>query len=136
MELELAQPTSNSIGLHNQSANSVDKIINKIYDKIAADTTVPATYYEKSEAAVATQMNQHMQKLAQETQQNNHMKNMLQNLTTQVTNLQNQLNNAPHPTQQHPGYKHQAYSEFTPALVPFQQPTPSPYQPNNQAPYQ
>ena len=41
---------------HNQSANSTDEIVNKLYDKISADTTVPATYYKKSEVAVATQM--------------------------------------------------------------------------------
>ena len=75
------------MGFHNQSANNADKIINKIYDKISADTTTPATYYEKSEAAEATQMNQHTQQLAQATQQNTHMQNVLQNLTSQVTNL-------------------------------------------------
>ena len=32
-------------------------------------------------------MNQHMQQLAQATQQNTHMQNVLQNLTSQVTNL-------------------------------------------------
>ena len=95
----------------------------------SADTTAPATYYENSEAASATQMNQHIQQLAQTTQQNTHMQSVLQNRTSQVTNLQNQLNNAPQPTQQHPGYKHQAYPAFTPAPDPYQQPPPSPYQP-------
>ena len=65
LELELAQPTANCMGFHNQSANSADEIVNKLYDKISVDTTAPATYYEKSEAAAATQMNQHMQQLAQ-----------------------------------------------------------------------
>ena len=45
LELELAQPTTNCMGFHNQSANKVDKIVNKLYDKISADTTAPATYY-------------------------------------------------------------------------------------------
>ena len=62
------------MGFHNQNANNADKIVNKLYDKISANTTAPATYYEKSEAAAATQMNQHMQQLAQATQQNTHMK--------------------------------------------------------------
>ena len=57
LELELAQPTANSMGFHNQSANSADEIVNKLYDKISAYTTAPATYYEKLEAASATQMN-------------------------------------------------------------------------------
>ena len=91
LELELAQPTTNSMGFHNQDANSADKIVKKLYKKISADTTAPATYYEKSEATAATQMNQHMQQLAQETQQNIHMQKVLQNLTSQVANLQNQL---------------------------------------------
>ena len=91
---------------------------------------------QKSEAAAATQMNQHMQQLAQATQQNTHMQNMLQNLTSQVTNLQNQLNNTPQSTQQHLGYQHQAYPAFTPAPATYQQPPSIPYQPNNQAPYQ
>ena len=68
LEIELAQPTANSMGFHNQSANSADEILNKLYNKISADTTAPATYNEKSEAAAATQMNQHMQQLAQATQ--------------------------------------------------------------------
>ena len=89
LELELAQPTSNCMGFQNQSANSADEIINKLYDKISADTTAAATYYEKSEAAAATQINQHMQQLAQAAQQNTHMQNVLQNLTSQVINLQN-----------------------------------------------
>ena len=88
MELELAQPTSNSMSFHNQSANSADEIVNKLYDKISVNITAPATYYEKSEAAAATQMNQHMQQQAQATQQNTHIQNVLQNLTSQVTNLQ------------------------------------------------
>ena len=75
------------MGLHNQSANSTDEIVKKLYDRISADTTAPATYYEKSKAAAATQMNQHMQKLAQTTHQKSPMKNVLQNLTSQVTNL-------------------------------------------------
>ena len=96
-------------GFHNQSTNNADKILNKLYDKISAGTTKPATYYKKSEAEAANQMNQHMQQLAQETQQNTHMQNVLQNLNSQVTNLKNQLNSAPHSNQQHPGYQHQAY---------------------------
>ena len=96
------------MGFHNQNAFNADKIVKKLYDKISADTTVPDTYYEQSEVAMATQMNQHMQQLAQSTQQNTHMQNVFQNLTSQVTNLKNQLNNAPQPTQQHPGYQHQA----------------------------
>ena len=51
-------------------------------------------------------MNQHMQQLAQATQQNTHTQNGLHNLTYKVTNLQNQLNSAPKPTQQHPGYQY------------------------------
>ena len=43
LDLELAQPPSNSMGFHNQSANSADKIVNKLYYKISADTTTPAT---------------------------------------------------------------------------------------------
>ena len=46
LELELAQPTANSMGFHNQSANSTDEIVNKLYNKISADTTAPATYYK------------------------------------------------------------------------------------------
>ena len=57
LELELAQPTANSMGFHNQSANSADEIVNKLYDKISSYPTAPATYYEKLEAASATQMN-------------------------------------------------------------------------------
>ena len=49
------------------------------------------------------QMNQHMQQLSQATQKNTHMQNILQKLTSKVTNLQNQLNNAPQPIQKHPG---------------------------------
>ena len=49
------------MGFHNQSANSADKIVNKLYDKISADTTAPATYYEKSEVA-ASSNNQHKEK--------------------------------------------------------------------------
>ena len=52
------------------------------------------------------------------------MQNVLQNLTSQVANLQNQLNNAPQPIQQPPVYQHQAYSAFTPAPDPYQQPPP------------
>ena len=114
-----AQPTVNSMGFHNQSVDSAEEIINKLYDKISADTTAPATYYEKSEVTAATQMNQHMQQLAQETQQNTHMQHVLQKLTSQVSNFQNQLNNAPQPIQQHPGYQHQAYLAFTPAPTPY-----------------
>ena len=33
LELELAQLTANSKGFHNQSANSADKIVNKLYEK-------------------------------------------------------------------------------------------------------
>ena len=128
LELELAQPTANCMGFHNQSANSADEILNKLYDKISSDTTAPATYYKNSKATAATQMNQHMQQLTQSTQQNTHMQNVLQNFTSQVTNLQNQLNNAPQPTQKHPRYQHQAYPAFTPAPAPYQQPTPAPYQ--------
>ena len=124
------------MGFHNQSANSADEIVNKLYDKISADTTAPATYYEQSEAAAATQMNQHMQQLTKEIQQNTHMQNVLQKLTSQVTKLHNQLNNSPQPTQQHPGYQHQSYSAFTPAPAPYQHPNPYHYQPKNQAPYQ
>ena len=65
-----------------------------------------------------------MQQLAQATQQNTHIKNVLQNLTSQVTNLQNKLNNAPQNTQQHPGYQYQAYPAFTPVPAPYQQPPP------------
>ena len=119
LELELAKPTSNCMGFYNQSANSAKEIVNKLYDKISANTSTPDTYYEKSEAAAATQMNQHMQKLAQETQQNTHMQNVLQNLTSQVTNLQNQMNNAPQPTHQHPGYQYQDYPAFTAAPAPY-----------------
>ena len=82
LELELTQTTANCMGFHNQRANSADEIVNKLYDKISADTTAPATYYEKSEAVAATQMNQHMQQLSQETQKNTHMQNVLQNLTS------------------------------------------------------
>ena len=77
LELELAQPTANSMGFHNQSANSADEIVNKLYDKISLDTTAPSNYYIKSEAAAATQMNQHMQQLAQATQKNTYMQNVL-----------------------------------------------------------
>ena len=107
LEIELAQPTANCTSFHNQSANSADEIVNKLYDKISADTIALATYYEKSEGSASTQMNQHMQQIAQETQKNTHMQNVLQNLTSQVTNLQNQLNNALQPTQKNPGYQHQ-----------------------------
>ena len=65
------------MGFHNQSANSGDEIINKLYNKISADTTAPATYYKKSEDAAAIKMNQPMQQLAQATQQNIHMQNVL-----------------------------------------------------------
>ena len=65
------------MGFHNQSANSTDEIVNKLYENISANTTAPATYYEKSEAASATQINQHMQKLAQATQNNTNMQNLL-----------------------------------------------------------
>ena len=75
------------MGFHNQSANSAEKIFNKLYDKISAYTTTPATYYKKSEATAAPQMNQHMQQLSQATQHNTHIQNVLQNLTSQVTNL-------------------------------------------------
>ena len=44
LELELAQPTTNCMGFHNQSANNADEIVNKLYNKISADTTAPATY--------------------------------------------------------------------------------------------
>ena len=97
LELELAQPTENCMGFHNQNANNADEILNKLYDKISANSTAPATYYEKSEAAAVTQMNQRMQQLAQATQQNTHIRQVLKNLTSQVTNLQNQLNSAPQP---------------------------------------
>ena len=85
------------MGFHNQNANNAEEIVNKLYDKISADTTAPATYYKKSEAAAATQMNQHVQQLTKATQQNIHMQNVLQKLTSQVTNLQNHLNNTPCP---------------------------------------
>ena len=127
LELELAQPTANCMGFHNQSANNAEEIVNKLYDKISSNTTAPATYYEKSEAAAATQMNQHMQQIAQATQQNTHMQNVLKNLTSQVTYLQNQLNSAPQPTQQDPVYQHQAYPAFTPTPAPYQKPPPAPY---------
>ena len=78
LELELARPTANSMGFHNQYANSADKIVNKLYENISADTTAPAAYYEKSEVAAATHMNQHMQQIAQATQQNTHTQNVLQ----------------------------------------------------------
>ena len=52
------------MGFHNQIANNADKIVKKLYDKISDNTAAPATYYETSEAAAATQMNQHMQQLA------------------------------------------------------------------------
>ena len=68
LELELAQPTANCMCFHNHSANSADEILNKLYDKISDDTTAPANYYEKPEAAAATQMKQHMQQLSQATQ--------------------------------------------------------------------
>ena len=54
LELELAQPTANCMGLHNQNTNNAGKIVNKLYNKISADTTTPATYYKKSEYAAAT----------------------------------------------------------------------------------
>ena len=91
LELELAQPTANCMGFHNQSANNADQNVNKLYDKVSANTTAPVTYYENSEAAAATKMNQHMQHLAQAKQQNNHMQNVLQNFTSQVTNLQGKV---------------------------------------------
>ena len=132
------------MGFHNQSANNADEIVNKLYNKISANTTTPATYYEKLEAAAATHMNQHIQQLAQVRKQNNHMQNVLQNITSQVTDLQNQLNRAPQTTQKHPGYQHQVYPAFTPTPAPYQKPPPapyhhpppSPYQLNNQDPYQ
>ena len=124
------------MGFHNQDANSAGTIVNKLYKNISADTAAPACYYDKSEATASTQMNQHMQQLAQATQHNTQMQNVLQNLTSQVANLQNQLNNAPQPIQQPTVYQHQAYPVFTPAPAPYQQPPPAPYQPNNQAPYQ
>ena len=68
LDLELAQPSSNCMGFHNQSANSADEIVNKLYNKISANTTAPATYYEKSESTAATQTNQHMQQLSQATE--------------------------------------------------------------------
>ena len=77
LEIELAQPTANCMGFHNQSSNNADEILNKLYDKISADTTAPATYNEQSEATAATKMNQHMHQLAQATQQNTHMQNVL-----------------------------------------------------------
>ena len=55
------------MGFQNQSANSADDIVNKLYNKISANTTAPDTYYKKSEAAAATQITQHMQQLAQAT---------------------------------------------------------------------
>ena len=45
LELELAQPTANSMGFHNKSAKSTDETVKKLYDKISANTTAPATYY-------------------------------------------------------------------------------------------
>ena len=87
LELELAQPTANCMGFHNQNANNADEIIKKLYIKISADTTAPATYYEKSKAAAGTQMNQHMQQLAQGTQHNTHMQQVLQKLTSHLNNL-------------------------------------------------
>ena len=136
LHMEFAQPTSNSMGFHNQDANSADTIVNKLYNNISAKTAAPACYYDKSEATAATQMNQHMQQLAQATQNNTHMQNVLQNLTSQLAKLQNQLNNAPRPIQQPTVYQHQAYPVVTPAPDPYHQPPPAPYQPNNQAPYQ
>ena len=47
LELEHAQTTANIKGFHNQSANSADEIVNKLYDKISSDSTAPATYYKK-----------------------------------------------------------------------------------------
>ena len=135
LELELAQLTANSMGFHNQYANSADAIVNKLYEKISVDTSAPAAYYDKSESAAATHMNQHTQQLAQATQQNTHMQNVLQNLTSQVANLQNQLNNAPQPIQQTPVYQHQAYPFLTHAPATYHKPPPAPYQTNNQAPY-
>ena len=67
LDLELTQPTANSMRYHNQSANSADEIVNKIYKNISADTTAPVTYYKKSEAAAANQLNQPMQQLSQAT---------------------------------------------------------------------
>ena len=81
-------------------------------------------------------MNQYMQQLSQANQHNTHMQNVLQNLTSWVANLKNQLNNTPQPNQQPPVYHHQAYPAFTPTPAPYHQTPPSPYQPNNQAPYQ
>ena len=115
------------MGFHNQSDNNADEIVNRLYDKISSDTTAPATYYENSEAIAATQMKHHMQQLAQATQQNTHTQKGLQNLTYKVTNLQNQLNSAPKPTQQHPGYQHQYYPAFKPTPAPYQKPPPAPY---------
>ena len=77
LELELAQTTANIMVFHNQSSNSADKIVKKIYDKISADTIASDNYYIKLEAASATQLNQHMHQLAQATQQNTHMQNVL-----------------------------------------------------------
>ena len=45
LELELAQPAANCMGFHNQNANNADEILNKLHDKISADTTAPATVY-------------------------------------------------------------------------------------------
>ena len=50
LELELAQPTANSMVFQNQIVNSADEIVNKPYDKISADTTAPATYYENQKS--------------------------------------------------------------------------------------
>ena len=43
-EMELAQPTANSMGFHNQDANSAYAIVKKLYEKISADTAAPAAY--------------------------------------------------------------------------------------------
>ena len=44
LKLELTQPTANCMDFHNQSTNSADEIVNKLYDKISANTTAPTTY--------------------------------------------------------------------------------------------
>ena len=82
LQLEISQPTANCMGFHNQKSNNAEEIVNKICNKIAADTTAPATYYENSEAAACTQMNQQMQQISQATHQNTHMQQVLQNLTS------------------------------------------------------
>ena len=50
LELKLAQPTANSMGFHNQEANSADEIVNKLYKKISADTTASAAYYKNQKS--------------------------------------------------------------------------------------